>query len=107
MGNLRAPFVTLFEKAEPHLSQEELARLAMTSEDAENMVHNLAVITDGIACIVASDSGNKGGSGSFQNASQVCALLCAISGELQVIASLIHVGGEARYCADKRRGLTS
>lgn len=65
--NFQATFGPMFEKAAPHLSLEKLDALAKLPDEDEDMARRLAVVTDGLACLVANDE-QGGRAGNFQNA---------------------------------------
>jgi hypothetical protein len=100
-------FAVLWNKAVPTLTLEELDTLSGASEQAEDMTRQLAVVAEGVACLVAEDSSKPAGAGNFQDGNQVSDLLCNFANHLSVIQNLMHVSAAASYEADKRRGLTT
>ncbi|VWM20556.1 hypothetical protein [Burkholderia lata] len=77
-------------------SDEDLAYLSVATDEAANAAFKLSAHIAGLACLIDGDRGidDKPQCGSLQDADQT-ALLYRIADEVEAIARMAHVGGEA------------
>ena len=99
------PIRVLYDAAKDHLSANDLQQVgeALTDEAGE-LAFRAGEVLEGVACLVASDGGQKSKAGSFQNADGVFTLICLASQQFNLIGALIDVGSEAKWKASKLRG---
>lgn len=95
----------LWEKAHLNLSLEELDKLADATQHAENRTERLSFVLDGLGTLIYEDAKVGMPAGNFQDGKDVFDLLCMVTGELNAIQALIHLGASARYAANEIRGL--
>jgi hypothetical protein len=89
-------FINLWDRAAPHLTEQELKWYSCLSENAELEAQQLASITESIGFMIADDE-----TGSFDSSESVSDLLYSISNRLDTIHGLLHIASSAKDKLDK------
>lgn len=94
------PIRVLYDVAKDHMSANDLQEVgeALTDEAGE-LAFRAGEVLEGVACLVASDGGQKSKAGNFQDANGVFTLLCLASQQFNLVGALIDVGSEAKWKA--------
>lgn len=87
MANFNSTFTgiinTIFDKAAPHLTGEELGILEMQGEVGKTTIRDLAAHLEGLACLVVNDESNRTPTRCFQNERGLFSLLLSIQQTLE------------------------
>lgn len=101
---------TVFKKAAPHLSGEELGFLEMQGEVGKCTIRNLASHIEGLACLIGSDSNeNRSGvsAGSFQHPDSIYSLLLSIQQTLEGAHARLDLADVALFERERRKHKTT
>ena len=114
MANIDSTFTgiinTVFEKAAPHLTAEELGTLEMQGEVGKYTIRHLAEHIEGLACLVRSDSDDSRNGisvGSFQSPDALYSLLLSIQQTLEGAHARIDLADIALLERERREYKTT
>ncbi len=88
---------TLWERASPNLTPEDLEQFSHATESASFLLQNLEDVIDGIGCLVGGDTDEKGRIpvGSFASPGSTSTLLFFISQSIAQARGLVEIGSNA------------
>jgi len=92
MRPTRDALALLYSRAEANLTPDDMDTPSSLTAVASSEALRMASITEKLACLVAEDGQQKGGTGHFQEAEDVFELLCALSQSFEVIGALAEIG---------------
>ena len=93
----------MFQRGKATMSTDELDGLASLSDYAADEARRMAVLCEGLGCLIDYDSRNPTGAGNFRDGEDVSDLLFALGHSFDVLAGMVHVGDEATYEANRRK----
>ena len=107
MANIDCTFTgiinTVFEKAAPHLTTEELGALEMQGEVGKSTIRNLASHLEGLACLVMNDADNRNPAGSFQDENGLSSLLLSVQQSLEGAHARLQLADSAQIELERRK----
>lgn len=104
MKSIHEAMSTLLNRAEKHLTVEELGNLNGATEQAEIMAKSLAQTCELLGCALSET--DKGAWGWFGNNQSCAALLWSIAAQADTIAGLVMVGDKVKERWDTALGWT-
>jgi hypothetical protein len=93
---------TLWEAAEPHLTDEQLSELC-TPVEISRQLAGIAEVMEGIGCLVITDSMNKTGAGNFQQGDSVSNLLFTLSRTIRALGTEAFIESDAKTILQQRK----
>lgn len=90
---------TLFEAAEPNLTDEQFVKLDRCTEEARIQLENLSQLAIGLGSLVSQDQN----SGAFQNAKDLSALLYMFGNVIETASETIWIANEAGHIGRQRQ----